>query len=45
VVVAPAFAEGLRAVEGEAAYYSTFGDTGFNGGAGRRFGGTGGVFR
>lgn len=44
VVIAPAFAEGLRAVEGEAAYYSTFGNQ-FYGGAGRRFGGYGGVFR
>jgi len=44
VIVAPAFSEGLRAVEGEAAYYSTFGNQ-FYGGAGRRFGGYGGVFR
>jgi hypothetical protein len=44
VVVAPAFAPGLSAVEGEAAYYETFGDQ-FYGGAGRRFGGYGGVFR
>ncbi len=45
VIVAPAFAEGLRAVEGEAAYYSTFGYGNFGGGMGRRFGGRGGVFR
>ena len=44
VVIAPDFGEGLRAVEGEAAYYSTFGNQ-FYGGAGRRFGGYGGVFR
>jgi hypothetical protein len=44
VVVAPAFAEGLSAVQGEAAYYSTLGG-GFTGGTGRRFGGYGGVFR
>jgi hypothetical protein len=44
VVVAPAFAPGLNAVEGEAAYYETFGDQ-FYGGVGRRFGGYGGVFR
>lgn len=45
VIVAPAFAEGLHAVEGEAAYYSTFGGGQFYGGVGRRFGGYGGVFR
>ena len=44
VIVASAFARGLSAVEGEAAYYSTFGSE-FYGGAGRRFGGYGGVFR
>jgi len=44
VVVASAFAPGLSAVEGEAAYYSTF-SSDFYGGAGRRFGGYGGVFR
>ena len=44
VIVASAFARGLSAVEGEAAYYSTFG-SGCAGGAGRRFGGYGGVFR
>jgi outer membrane protein OmpA-like peptidoglycan-associated protein len=44
VVVAPAFAEGLSAVEGEAAYYSTFYGQ-FYGGTGRRYGGTGGFWR
>jgi hypothetical protein len=44
VVVAPALARGLSAVEGEAAYYSTFSNQ-FYGGVGRRFGGYGGVFR
>ncbi len=44
VIIAPAFAPGLRAVEGEAAYYSTFGGE-FGGGTGRRFGGYGGVWR
>lgn len=44
VIIAPAFAEGLRAVEGEAAYYSTFGGQ-FYGGTGRRFGGYGGMWR
>ena len=41
-----ALPEGLRAVEGEAAYYRTFNGNGnFYGGAGRRYGGYGGVFR
>ena len=44
VVVAPALNDGIDAVEGEAAYYSTLG-SGFGGGAGRRFGGRGGTFR
>jgi hypothetical protein len=44
VVVAPALTQGLSAVEGEAAYYQTL-QGGFTGGAGRRFGGTGGFFR
>ena len=43
VVVAPAFVEGITAVEGERAYYSTLGDAGTFGG--RRFGGFGGFFR
>lgn len=47
VVLAPAFAEGFTAYEGEQAYYSVIGTFGFanGGGTGRRFGGTGGVFR
>ena len=46
VVVAPAIAPGLSAVEGEAAYYSTLqGDFGVGGGTGRRFGGRGGTYR
>lgn len=44
VVIAPAFAEGLRAIEGEAAYYSTFQGQ-FYGGTGRRYGGRGGYWR
>jgi len=44
VVIADPFAEGFTAVEGESAYGSTLGG-GFEGGAGRRFGGTGGFFR
>jgi len=46
VVVAPAIAPGITVLEGEAAYYSTLTGAGrFYGGVGRRFGGTGGVFR
>ena len=45
VVVAPAFAEGITAIEGESGYYNTIQSQAFFGGAGRRFGGTGGVFR
>ena len=46
VVIAPAFAEGFSAIEGEQAYYSLFdGDFGSGGGTGRRFGGRGGIFR
>lgn len=52
VVVAPAFTEGYTAIEGEAAYYQNiyggfgyFGNGFFGGGAGRRFGGFGGMFR
>jgi hypothetical protein len=45
-VVAPAFPAGINATEGEAAYYSSFHDNyGTNGGVGRSFGGTGGVYR
>lgn len=47
VVVAPALSEGLSAIEGESAYYSTIqsGEFGSGGGSGRRFGGRGGSFR
>ncbi|MBN2477243.1 MAG: hypothetical protein JXB62_21730 [Pirellulales bacterium] len=47
VAVAPALAEGITAVEGEAAYYATAvaQDFGNGGGVGRRFGGRGGTFR
>jgi len=44
VVVAPAFARGISATEGEAAYYSSFHDN-YDGGTGRAFGGRGGVYR
>jgi hypothetical protein len=44
VIVANAFPEGLTAIEAEGAYSSVIGDT-FNGGFGRRFGGTGGIYR
>jgi len=44
VVVAPAFPAGLSAIEGEAAYYSSFQDT-YSGGTGRAFGGRGSVYR
>jgi len=47
VVIAPAFPEGLSALEGEAAYYSITNnsDFGTGGGTGRRFSGRGGSFR
>jgi hypothetical protein len=47
VVIGPAFAEGLTAMEGESAYYSTLSGSGFGygGGTGRRFSGRGGSFR
>lgn len=46
VIVAPAFVEGLTSQESEAAYYQTLnGGLGRGGGAGRRFGGTGGFYR
>jgi len=44
VIIAPAFAEGFTAIEGEQAYRQTIGNS-FGGGAGRRFGGQGGFFR
>ncbi|MBN1912722.1 MAG: hypothetical protein JW818_23570 [Pirellulales bacterium] len=45
VVVAPMLAEGITAIEGESGYYSTLNSGNFEGGTGRRFNGTGGVFR
>jgi hypothetical protein len=47
VIIAPAFGEGLMAVEGEAAYYSVINSSDFSsgGGTGRRFSGRGGSFR
>lgn len=46
VVVAPAFAQGFTAIEGERAYYNVINENfGQGGGMGRRFGGTGGFFR
>lgn len=46
VVVASAFSEGYTAQEGERAYYMNLGNNyGAGGGAGRRFGGFGGMFR
>ena len=44
VVVSNAFPVGYTSVEAESAYFQTLG-TGFGGGAGRRFGGTGGSYR
>ena len=44
VVVANACAEGFTGVEGERAYFNVI-SGGFGGGAGRRFGGTGGAYR
>ena len=44
VVVANAFPEGYPAIESEGSYYTITGGA-FGGGAGRRFGGTGGVYR
>lgn len=46
VVVAPALARGITAIEGERAYYTTINNNyGYGGGAGRRFGGYGGAYR
>jgi hypothetical protein len=46
VVIAPAFAEGITAVEAEGAYQNVIGgEFSGGGGSGRRFGGTGGFFR
>ena len=44
VVIAPAFAEGMTAVEGESAYRNSISDQ-FHGGGGRRFSGSGGFYR
>ena len=45
VVIASAYANGLTAVEGERAYYTTLQGTFGGNGLGRRFGGFGGFFR
>ena len=46
VIIAPAIADGITSVEAEWAYYQTlFNNFQNGGGAGRRFGGTGGMFR
>ena len=44
VVVGNAFPAGYTGVESEGSYYNVIGD-GFGGGAGRRFGGSGGMYR
>jgi hypothetical protein len=44
VVVANAFPEGYTGIESESSYYNVLSDS-FSGGAGRRFGGYGGVYR
>lgn len=44
VIVANAFPEGWTGIEAEGSYYNVTGSA-FGGGAGRRFGGTGGVYR
>ncbi len=44
IVVAPAFAEGFTAIEGSRAYQNIVGG-GTGGGFGRRFGGSGGMYR
>ena len=44
VVISNAFPEGITGVEGERAYFNIISGA-FGGGAGRRFGGTGGVYR
>ncbi|MCE9529045.1 MAG: hypothetical protein K8R36_23605 [Planctomycetales bacterium] len=44
VVIANACAEGFTGVEGERSYFNII-NGGFGGGAGRRFGGTGGAYR
>jgi len=44
VIVANAFPEGYTGIESESSYYNVISNS-FGGGAGRRFGGTGGVYR
>jgi len=44
VIVANAFPEGYTAIESEGSYYNVIGNM-FGGGAGRRFGGTGGMYQ
>ena len=44
VVLSNAFPEGFTGIEGEQTYFNIIGG-GFGGGAGRRFGGTGGAYR
>jgi hypothetical protein len=44
VVIANAFPEGITGIEAERSYLNVLGGS-FGGGAGRRFGGTGGVYR
>jgi hypothetical protein len=44
VVISNAFPEGYTGIEGERTYFNIIGG-GFGGGAGRRFGGTGGAYR
>jgi hypothetical protein len=45
VVVANAFPEGYTEQESESSYYNGILSSGFGGGSGRRFGGTGGMYR
>jgi hypothetical protein len=45
VVVAGAFAEGFTGIEAERSYYNGILSGGFSGGSGRRFGGSGGMYR
>jgi hypothetical protein len=44
VIVANAFPEGYTGIEAENAYYNVLGNT-FGGGVGRRYGGSGGIYR
>lgn len=45
VVISSAFAEGFTGIEAEQSYYSGILGGSFGGGTGRRFGGTGGMYR